>query len=672
MIWNMRSRIRMRICTKKPIRSVIFPSTKRFAAFRRRTRPRWIFLLKKSEIRNGGNKRSPANTKRLRKTGNMKKLILLASLIVAGPALAATNFYAYATASETNVYLGQVFNVDVIVKSGAKPDAPEFQTPEFNTTVLVSGQETSEENTWLYRYALRPKQEGELTVPALRFGSVSSGPIRITANKPATSDRMKLEQSVSAASVYVGEPLLLKTRWDSTYPFGAIKAVDFHFPILNDKRFQVLEIYEPDKEKQANATGLPVHGTRVLASRKSYQVNGTQHQSLEFSKILIPKKSGRIVVAPATLLCAAEQEQNLKTKPRRSAFQYPAYFDNTFFDHNVSGDKWIRIYTESKPLEIDVKPLPQDGRPDLFNGMVGEFDIEVTAEPTAVRVGEPITLTVTITSSNYMENIFFASLRYQPNLVNRFEIPSDRSLPERKGKSKIYTQTIRPLSLSNTEIPPIQLAYFSPTQEKYVIKESRPIPLQVSAAEEIGVFGGSFYKNPLRSVEEGIRQNYENPDMLKSRRLPLFGWAHPVIVLLILLLPPAVAGGYSAASLFGEKKHYIHRTAKAARAFKVFRKNVAHIKSHTMKTEIYGDLDQCLRAYLGDRLHLVPGALSFRDAEMRLMEVGADDQTLKDLKNLFALCEAYRFARDFNETGNADDIVREAIRIVRTVERKLK
>lgn len=602
----------------------------------------------------------------------MKKLILLAGLIVAGPASASTDFYAHATAAETNVYLGQVFNVDIIVKAEAKPDAPEFQSPEFNTTVLVAGQDTSGENTWLYRYALRPKQEGELTIPALNFGSVSSDPITITANKPATSDRMKLEQTVSADSVYVGEPLLLKTQWDSTYPFGAIKAVDFHFPILNDKRFQILEIYEPDKEKQANATGLPVHGTRVLAARRSYQVDGTQHQSLEFSKILIPKKSGRIVVAPATLLCAAEQEKALNPKTRRSAFQYPAYFDNTFFDRNVSGDKWTRIYTESKPLEIDVKPLPQDGRPDLFNGMVGEFDIEVAAEPTAVRVGEPITLTITVTASNYMENIFFEPLRYQPNLVNRFEIPSDRSLPERRGKSKIYTQTIRPLSLSNTEIPPIQLAYFSPAQQKYIIRETAPIPLQVSAAEEIGVFGGSFYQNRLRSVEEGIRHNYENPDMLKSRRLPLFGWAHPALVLLILLVPPAVVGGCSAASIFGEKKHHIHRTAKAARAFKVFRKNVAHIKSHTMKAEIYGDLDQCLRAYFGDRLHLVPGALSYRDAEVRLIDVGADIQTLEELKNLFALCEAYRFTRDYNETGNAEDIVREATRIVRTVERKLK
>lgn len=117
----------------------------------------------------------------------------------------------------------------------------------------------------------------------------------------------------------------------------------------------------------------------------------------------------------------------------------------------MTGQSWTRIFTESEPLELEVKPLPAEGRPDLFNGMVGEYGIEVEAEPTDVRVGEPITLTIKVTATHFMENIFLQPLRYQPYLVNRFEIPTDRSLPQLIGKSKIYTQTIRPLSTSNTE-----------------------------------------------------------------------------------------------------------------------------------------------------------------------------------------------------------------------------
>lgn len=605
------------------------------------------------------------------------KHLFIAAALTGGAARGTTNFYAQADAAETQVFLGQVFTVDVLVKAPELPEAPDTgNLPDFNVTVLDAGSATSQSNTFLFRYAFRAKREGALTIPALAFlaqeKTISTKPIEVAAKKPVPTDRMKLRTELSKQSVYLGEPVLLTTTWESTYLLGALKAIDFHFPILNDRRFQVLEPYEPEKEKNTQTTGLPVHGTRVLATRRSYQVGEVQHQSLSFSKILIPKKTGRLVVSPSTLLCAAEQEKN---RGRRSAFQYPAYFDNTFFDQNLTDGNYTRIYTESAPVALEVSPLPIEGRPDLFNGMLGDYTIDVQADPETVRVGEPVTLTITITAAGFMENIFFQPLRYQPLLVNRFEIPAERALPQRMGKSKIYTQTVRPLSTTISNVPPIQLAYFSPASNAYITARSAPIPLQVLPAEAVAVFGMDTtpYRSRLRTAKEGIRHNYETPDMLESRRRPLFGWAHPGLVFPILLLPPLVLAGLSLISLLGEKKHHIHRTAKATRAYKVYRKNAAHIiRSHHMKVEIYGDLDHVLRAYLGDRLHLVPGALTFRDAEKSLVGKGADTRTLEELKELFARCEAYRFTTDFNETAQAKKIIHDATRIVKAVERSLK
>ena len=596
------------------------------------------------------------------------------TVLACGTAQASTNFYASASASETNVFLGQVFNVDIVVKAGKKPELPRLGgLADFNVTVLADGQPTSAADTWLYRFAFRATREGELVLPSLRFGPEASLPLHILAKKPAASDRMQLTQSLSKTSVYLGEPVLLTTLWDSTYPFAAIKAVDLHFPIFNDKRFQMMELYEPEKETQKQTTGLPVHGTRVLATRRSFTESEVQHQSLAFNKLLIPKQSGEIILPPATLLCAAEDKKNPKTRRGRSAFQYPSYFDNTFFDQNVTGGDWARIYTESQALTLNVKPLPQEGRPSLFNGMVGDFTIAVEAEPVAVRVGEPVTLKITVTAADHLENIFFQPLRYQPLLINRFDIPEDRSLPLREGKSKVYTQTIRPLNRQIKQVPPLQLSFFNPVSKAYVTVESKAIPLQVSPADQVGIFGGTPIKNRLHTVKEGIRQNYENPDMLTNRRRSLLGWTHPALVLALLLVPPFLVGGTSLATLFGEKKHHIHRTAKAARAYKVFRKNAAHIAhGPSMKGDIYSGLDRVLRAYLGDRLHLNPGALSFRDAQVQLAASGADTQTLEELQSLFARCEAYRFTTAHNEPGDPKQILRNAIGIIKSLERALK
>lgn len=613
--------------------------------------------------------------------GLWKRLFLTATLFGLLSAYAETNFYAHVSTAKTNTFLGQVFTVDIVVKAPELPEAPAMNhITNFNVTVLDAGIATSETNTFLFRYAFRATQEGDLAIPALTFlsqeESISTKPVTIRAQRPEPTDRMTLDSKLSAPSVYLGQPVILTTTWDSTYQLSALKAVDFNFPVLNDRRFQILDPYDPEKEKKAQSTGLPVHGTRVLATRKSYMAEAVQHQSLAFSKILIPKQTGTLTIPPSTLLCAAEQERKTNSKQsRRTAFQYPAYFDNTFFDQNIANGNYTRIYTESKPIKLEVKPLPTAGRPVLFNGMVGEYSITVTANPTTVRVGEPITLLITITAAEMMENIFFQPLRYQPLLINRFDIPTERALPQRSGKSKIYTQTIRPLATTINNVPPIQLAFFNPKSNAYAVIQSDPIPLTVSPAEIVLPYGmdEAPYHSRLRAVKEGILHNYENPDMLKNQRRPLLGWAHPAWVISILFLPPLLVGGFALATLLGEKKHHIHRTAKAARAFKVYRKNAAHIiRDHQMKSEIYGDLDQVLRAYLGDRLHLNPGALTFRDAEAQLIAKGADIQTLKELKSLFTVCEAYRFTTDFNEAAHAKQIVHNATQIVKKIERSLR
>ncbi|HEY5621053.1 MAG TPA: hypothetical protein VIR77_00490, partial [Pontiella sp.] len=540
----------------------------------------------------------------------------------------------------------------------------------FNARILVDGKETGEENTWLYRYSLRATREGRLQLPALDFGNSRTRPISIMAGRPESSDRMRLGLKLSKSRVHLGEPVMLTVEWDSTAPFSSVKAVDFHFPVLNDTRFQVIDLYEPEKEQQASTTGLPVHGTRILATRKNYEDDGTTHQSLSFSKLLIPQKTGSLDLQPAAVLCAVGDDG---LRNDRSAFQYPAYFDNTFFDQNVTGDNWTRIYTESAPVVLEVTPLPLENRPALFNGMVGDFSITATAEPLNVRVGDPVTLTVTITAAAYMENIFFPTLRYQPLLANRFEIAADRSLPQRKEKSKIYTQTIRPLSADISAIPSLHLAYFSPSSNAYVTVQTEAIPLAVLPGEDVRVYGGPLHQSRLHSAEGGIRQNYEDPDMLKSMQRPLFGWANPVAVISFVIVPPLVFGCISLLSLLDKKRHHIRRTAKSARAYTVFRRNVAHIsRSHVSKSEIYGDLDRMLRAYLGDRLHLNPGALSFRDAEHRLMQAGAEEETVGQVRDLFMLCESCRFTSGFEETADAKEIVHHAVHLIKALEKSLK
>ena len=103
-------------------------------------------------------KQLPQETRRLIRLGLCVKLgacfQLCASLwLIPTEARSSTNYYAQATAAETNVFMGQVFNLDILVKAMEKPDTPNTGSiEEFNITVLDAGKPTNQENTWLYRF----------------------------------------------------------------------------------------------------------------------------------------------------------------------------------------------------------------------------------------------------------------------------------------------------------------------------------------------------------------------------------------------------------------------------------------------------------------------------------------------------------------------------------------
>jgi hypothetical protein len=59
---------------------------------------------------------------------------------------------------------------------------------------------------------------------------------------------------------------------------------------------------------------------------------------------------------------------------------------------------------------------------------------------------------------------------------------------------------------------------------------------------------------------------------------------------------------------------------------------------------------RALRTYLGDKLRLAPGALTFQDVQEPLRAQGIDAETIQALQAFFRLCDAYRYAGQSDAT----------------------
>ena len=64
---------------------------------------------------------------------------------------------------------------------------------------------------------------------------------------------------------------------------------------------------------------------------------------------------------------------------------YAAYFNNALFEPVEEGAAYGRVFTESAPVEIEVLPLPEEGRLESFSGLFAPCEITAGVHPAGVH-----------------------------------------------------------------------------------------------------------------------------------------------------------------------------------------------------------------------------------------------------------------------------------------------
>ena len=143
------------------------------------------------------------------------------------------------------------------------------------------------------------------------------------------------------------------------------------YPTFPSTGFSVLPFEQP-MERRANIDGFLV---RIV----------------DFKTTVYPVRSGELTLGPAELVC------NLLVRQSRSQTSF------------IVQQRKYPMTVVSEPYKITVKPLPSTGQPESFSGAVGQYDLEVDAKPTKLKVGDPITLTMTVQGQGNID-IFVRSL----------------------------------------------------------------------------------------------------------------------------------------------------------------------------------------------------------------------------------------------------------------------
>jgi hypothetical protein len=535
------------------------------------------------------------------------------SLII-GFLLAATRIFAdvsvVASVDKNQVSFGESVTLTIAVQgtqSGTPPAIPKvdgltFDGPSTQNNFSFNNGQTSQSITFTYQ--VTPGRTGEFTIPTIAVNvggkTYSTTPIKLVVGKGnAQGDLGQMlfgRVSLSSQQIYIGQTVPL-----DLYIFSR---ADLPLRGLNGFNYE--------------AEGL---GYKFVPNLKSGSqvVNGESFNIQMLQGAISPTTAGTVNFGPCVL------KAQLAVQNRSSSLL-----------EEMMGRAQVReVPITIDALPITVLPLPEEGKPSDFSGAVGQWNLEVTAKPTEVAVGDPITFTIKISGSGNIDTVPTPKL----GGLDEFKTyePTTKTTKDDLNTTgeRVIQQVLIARSPEVKQLPEVRLVYFDPVAKAYKTADQAPVKIVVKAGSggQSTIVSGGIRLHPDEKLGQDIV--YLKGDLGPVASATPF-CATPIFWALNTMPVLALLGG------IGWKK----RTDK-------FRGDVAYTRRMRAARDArklltaainYDEVQHALQNYLGDRLNVPAAGITASIVEEQLLPRGVNSELSTDLKACFEICDTARFA----------------------------
>ena len=123
---------------------------------------------------------------------------------------------------------------------------------------------------------------------------------------------------------------------------------------------------------------------------------------------------------------------------------------------------------------LEVRPLPERGRPDDFSGAVGRFRLRLEATPTEVMPQDIVELKLTLSGTGFLGGATPAMPEFDPALFKTYP-PTIRR--DEDGARIVLSQSVIPLSTNAVEIGSARMSFFDASIGVYTNAVTAPVRL---------------------------------------------------------------------------------------------------------------------------------------------------------------------------------------------------
>ena len=536
-----------------------------------------------------------------------------------------------ATPSKTTLGINQKLRVEfTMTKDGDNFNPPSFQG------FSAAGPSQMISNSWVngkrsysktYTYVLTPTARGTFTVGQASIvidgETYKTIPFKVTVtaavaggddpDAPITENAGKgihVVAEVSKTNPYVNEPINVVYKLYVSQDASVRGTRQMDIPQFND-------FWSQDIETDSRSVQ---QGT----------YNGENYRYIVLKKVVLyPQKSGRLEVEPLSMELTIDVPTG-----RRDFFNRPLMTQTKKV--MSSGSKYI-----------NVKPLPENGRPADFSGAVGSFDFKVTPSKTTLSNGESLQLNVEVSGKGNLK-LFNLPKPVVPSALEMYdpEHKENISIPLSGMQGSISDNyAIIPQNKGKYPIKAMSFSYFDLATQKYKTITTDEIMVDVlnvpgtSAGNQTASSGVN--KQPIQTTEQ-FRFVALDTKLQPKNKKPFFGSMLFYILLFVpFLLIPVIM-------LLKKKKEARDNDVtgnKIRKNNKLAKKYLSEAKKHLGNKEpFYVALEKALHNFLKAKLNIETSEMAKPNIQELLESRGAKPETITDFIKIMDSCEFARYA----------------------------
>lgn len=631
----------------------------------------------------------------------MKKSLLSAIFLMGFAVLCHANeVRVIASVDRTQVAVGEsVFLTVRILDGRGNIQAPQFPqlrdldihyTGRASRMSLVNGVSSS---SLEFSYVVSPRRMGAYVIPALEVNvngaAFQTNPVRIEVTDNGGGAYPSSSSSSTSSSSSSASPSQNVKVLDSRVPSGADTR------IFSEAQLSKFSVYQNEQtllnyalytsydtryegfetEPELSGFWIEEFPMEKEVPREMVSIQGRRYIKADIKKMaLFPTSPGKYKIQPGKIKTTIKQDQQQDNV-------FDEFFNDSFFNGgNFFSKRETRILAP-RELEIEVKPLPAEGKPKGFQGDVGIYQMSATLDKTEVKQNEPVKMTLVIEGQGNVDR------------VNRPHIPDLKGFRTYEADSKSEISRVNdmisgrktfevvfiPKEEGKMFIPPLEFSFFDPQKAQYNTLRTPNYPLNVLKGEASPALPDEVVSQ--RDLKKDVPMGEKDIHYIETKwstGSKLEKWGNWMVVLLaglnlfFLGLIGFAAYQKSRESFISQNRGlYRNQRARATAMAEISKlKKLMRAKDQAVHAEFFDHLEKSLNQYFADKWNLSAQGTARSEIERRLRESLRDEENLhQEIVGIYQLCDESRFGKGAIPESSRELAVRVFQKVVERLEK---